>query len=118
MPFYRSLEEPQRRTLLAARIPFPSARAKIDDPAMKARMERALGDELRKMRIRHPKDSFFSRGERPALVMPAELSHESADDELYPPHRKLTLRFDLPRGSYATILVKRLFQVSSSAPHA
>ena len=30
------------------------------------------------------------------------------DDELYPGRHKMTLNFDLPRGAYATILVKRL----------
>jgi tRNA pseudouridine13 synthase len=56
-------------------------------------------------------DLFFSRGERAATVRPEELSHEAADDELYPGRRKIALRFDLPRGSYATILVKRFTEV-------
>ncbi len=88
-------------------LPLPSARLKTAD----ARLERVLAAEgiaLRQLRIQHPKDSFFSKGERASLVRPAGLTHASGADELYPGRRKLSLRFDLPRGSYATILVKRL----------
>jgi len=90
-----------------ATLPLPSARVKEPD----ARLDRVLAAEglaLRTLRIKHPKDSFFSKGDRAALVAPAGLAHESGRDELYDGRRALTLRFDLPRGSYATILVKRI----------
>ena len=32
----------------------------------------------------------------------------TAADELHPGRRKLVLSFDLPRGSYATLIVKRI----------
>jgi tRNA pseudouridine13 synthase len=38
----------------------------------------------------------------------AHLSHTTGTDELYPGRHKLTLKFDLPRGSYATMVIKRL----------
>jgi tRNA pseudouridine13 synthase len=41
-------------------------------------------------------------------VRPENLSHASEPDELNQGRMKLTLRFDLPRGSYATMLVKRV----------
>lgn len=93
-----------------AKLPLPSARLKIADE----RLERVLvqqGLTLKRLRIKHPKDSFFSKGDRAAIVRPAELKHESAADELYEGRRKLTLRFDLARGCYATILVKRLTEL-------
>ena len=34
-----------------------------------------------------------------------------ADDELNPGRQALTLAFELPRGSYATMLIKRLTSV-------
>jgi tRNA pseudouridine13 synthase len=61
---------------------------------------------------------FFSRGERAALCLPADLKWESAADENQPGRRKLLLSFDLPRGCYATLLVKRITHSRSSAAHA
>ena len=78
---------------------------------MKERVERTLrevGLDLRALRIRHPRENFFSRGERAATFAPERLSSAWDGDELYPGRRKLALAFDLPRGSYATILVKRV----------
>jgi tRNA pseudouridine13 synthase len=37
---------------------------------------------------------------------------EIAPDELHPGRNKVTLRFSLPRGAYATMLIKRLFAPS------
>jgi tRNA pseudouridine13 synthase len=41
-------------------------------------------------------------------VRPANLSHAGEPDELNRERTKLVLRFELPRGSYATMLVKRV----------
>jgi tRNA pseudouridine13 synthase len=47
--------------------------------------------------------------ERAAVAMPEDCEAEGpAEDELYPGRQKLALRFFLPRGSYATVLIKRL----------
>ena len=46
---------------------------------------------------------------RDAIVAPAGLKASADDDELNAGRKKLTLSFELPKGSYATILVKRLF---------
>jgi tRNA pseudouridine13 synthase len=51
---------------------------------------------------------FFSKGERAGCVRPANLAHTADADELNAGKRKLILTFDLPRGSYATMLVKRV----------
>lgn len=46
---------------------------------------------------------------RPAALFPSDLEVvESSDDELYPGKKKLTLSFSLGRGSYGTMLIKRL----------
>jgi tRNA pseudouridine13 synthase len=81
---------------------------------VKARVERVLGEDglkLDALRIRFPKDSYFSKGDRAAVVAPAGMKHETAADELYKGRRRVTLRFELPRGCYATILVKRVTDV-------
>ncbi len=50
----------------------------------------------------------FSRGERAALCLPHDRRHELAADENHRSRDKLTLGFELPRGSYAMLLVKAL----------
>ena len=93
-------------------VPLPSARLKPDPaadwlPALTA----VLADDgltLDGMKIPGLDRPFFSKGERPACVRPAGLTAEPGDDELNRGRLKVTLRFELPRGSYATILVKRL----------
>jgi tRNA pseudouridine13 synthase len=108
--FPRSFDPAQRAALDVA-IPLPSARTRFDDPALRARVERSLAElglELGALRVRHGRDSFFSRGERRALVKPAALASEWALDEIHGGREKLVLRFTLPRGSYATLLVKRV----------
>jgi len=109
--FYRELDPKARQALASATIPLPSARARIADDAMRRRVEASLqeiGLDLKSLRIRHPRENFFSRGERAATFAPAGLARSWEADDLYPGRRRLELKFDLPRGSYATILVKRI----------
>jgi tRNA pseudouridine13 synthase len=63
---------------------------------------------LSEMKLRGMREPFFSKGERAALLMPAEFQFELGQDELHAGQQKLTLRFDLPRGCYATMIVKRI----------
>ena len=110
-PFYRALESGQLDGLRAATLPLPSARTRIEDPELRSLTDEVVGRaglELRQLRVKYPRDSFFSKGERPAAFFPAGLRHQAGDDELHSGRSKLTLAFDLPRGCYATILVKRL----------
>jgi tRNA pseudouridine13 synthase len=51
------------------------------------------------------RELFFSRGERPALVKIEGLVH-SWGDERNGGRKKLTLSFTLPRGAYATLVIK------------
>ena len=120
--------------LLSGRCVFPCQPADAADSILQstelplpcARIERPaglIGDlldvvlqeeqiELREIRVKYPRDSFFSKGVRRAIIHPAGLSCEIADDELHSQRHKMLLTFDLPRGSYATILVKRLTEVA------
>ena len=84
------------------------------DPELKAQFPiaeevlRAEGLTLAGLRLKGLQKPFFSKGDRAACVRPANLGHEVGVDELNAGKRKLTLRFDLPRGAYATMLVKRV----------
>jgi tRNA pseudouridine13 synthase len=93
-------------------LPLPSARLHFlprdplghfyDDVLAK------LGWDLRSIKVKYPRDSFFSRGVRVGLMSPQNFSSETGEDELYPGKKKLTLSFDLIKGSYATMVIKML----------
>jgi tRNA pseudouridine13 synthase len=107
------LDASQQAKLRAARLPLPSARIPHHEGPLRPLLDRVVAEaglSLRDLRIKYPRDSFFSKGDRAALFQPGDLRWESDTDDLYAGRQKLTLRFDLPRGSYATILVKRLFR--------
>jgi tRNA pseudouridine13 synthase len=72
---------------------------------------RAEGLTLAELRIKGMEKPFFSKGERLGCMRPANLSHADEPDDAHPGKRKLVLKFDLPRGSYATMLVKRITAV-------
>ena len=63
---------------------------------------------LAELKVKGMQKPFFSKGDRPACVRPDNLSSTAETDELNRGRAKLTLKFDLPRGSYATMLVKRV----------
>lgn len=114
-PFFRTLDEQQRRELTELSLPLPSARLKLESGPLFDRLQRVLAEfglEPREMRVKYPRDSFFSKGQRAAIYLPAGLQHQIDRDELYADRHKVTLSFDLPRGSYATILIKRLTEVT------
>ncbi|HPM82540.1 MAG TPA: tRNA pseudouridine(13) synthase TruD [Candidatus Anammoximicrobium sp.] len=107
----RELDPPQADALAACQLPLPSARLKPDPGPIRDLLDETLrefGIELRQIRIKYPRDTFFSKGYRPARFVPQELSHTLAADELYAQQQKLSLAFTLARGSYATLLVKCL----------
>lgn len=115
-PFCHSLDADQRQQLFDANLPLPSARLRLTDGPLLTRLTSVLSEfglEPRTMRVKFPRDAFFSKGQRQAIYIPAGLKYESGADELYDGFRKLTLTFTLPRGAYATILVKRLTEVTS-----
>lgn len=112
VPFFRALDERELSHLENLTLPLPSARLHLTEEPLLSLYERVIsvqGISLRELRVKYPRDSFFSKGDRLAVVKPMELRLENPeDDELNAGRQRLTMRFVLPRGSYATILVKRL----------
>lgn len=111
LPFFRELSATERARLQSLELPLPSARLHLDEGSERQLIAAALqpfGLELRELRVKYPRDSFFAKGQRAALITPAGLTHTTADDELYAGRCQLVLDFELPRGAYATMLVKRL----------
>lgn len=112
VPAPRQLDETQRAELANLHLPLPTARLHQDaaDPRLTL-IEAVLREEgltLSQLKIKGIREMFFSKGERAAWFIPAGLNHEAANDEVNRGKRKLTLEFDLPRGSYATLIVKRV----------
>ena len=112
-PMLRTLEPDQRQALADLMLPMPSARMTSRDPdPRKQFFEKVLTEEnlqADQFKLKGQlRDLFFSRGERAGLCMPRELTGQAEPDENHPDKQKLTLAFALPRGSYATLIVKRI----------
>lgn len=92
-------------------LPLPSARLREGPERIIKMTEEILGRwglSLKQMKLRYPRDTFFSAGARAVLVLPKDLNFGVHKDELYENKRKLVLAFELPRGAYATVLIKRV----------
>lgn len=110
VPFHHGLPADAVTTLSALHLPLPTSRWKPqpDDERLPL-VESVLSEEgltLRDLQIKGIRELFFSRGDRAALCLPDDLSHEWGDDERNAGKSRLVLSFDLPRGSYATLIVK------------
>ncbi len=103
-------------------LPLPCARLKPDPAAdWNAHAEAVLTEEgltLKALKVPGLNKPFFSKGDRRACLRPDALAADPALDDLNPGRRKVTLRFDLPRGCYATMVVKRLTAQNLDAPAA
>lgn len=109
--FVRDVSDEEAQSLRDLQLPLPSARLKLEPGPMLDLVNQAVateGLELRELRVKYPRDSFFSKGSRAAFISLTDLQTRLEDDELYPRCHKVKLSFSLPRGSYATIVVKRL----------
>lgn len=93
-------------------LPLPSARLHLaeQDPVFTSlhSILQAHNLSLREMRVKYPRDSFFSKGDRTAFFHPANCTNQSGEDELHSGRRKLVANFELPPGAYATMLLKAL----------
>jgi tRNA pseudouridine13 synthase len=112
VPMPRRATPEQVRDWAAKSLPLPSARTKLaDDDPIKPFVDGVLAEEgltLKEMQIRGIRELFFSRGERAAFLTPANVTGAVGDDETRTGKKKLTMGFELPRGCYATLVVKRI----------
>jgi tRNA pseudouridine13 synthase len=111
-PAPTELNDAQRSELQSLSIPLPAARATFDPNAPWAaaarRVLEAEGLTWETLKIKGMRKPFFTRGERAALLIPQRLTAAAAPDDQHDGKSKLDLTFDLPRGSYATMVVKRV----------
>ncbi|MBL8822327.1 MAG: tRNA pseudouridine(13) synthase TruD [Planctomycetia bacterium] len=106
------LDEETRIQLKELTIPLPSSRCEplAGHPAEEA-IQSVLAQEglsMKAIQLKQYREPFFSKGNRNAFYQPAEFAFETGWDKLHKGHRKITMKFSLPRGSYATLLVKRV----------
>ncbi|QDU22169.1 tRNA pseudouridine(13) synthase TruD [Urbifossiella limnaea] len=96
-------------------LPLPSARMRPQPgeewAELAAEVLAAEGLTLPELKVKGLQKPFFSKGDRAGCVRPEGLCHSAGADERNAGRVKLELRFDLPRGSYATMLVKRVTEV-------
>jgi len=110
---WRYLKEDQIRTLHAASTPLPGPDGLTGDPAFQFAMRAVLEEQhlqpsaLGNVRI---PGMILKEEPRALVVVPTRFSvSEMAHDTTSPGRHMLTLTFRLPRGAYATMLIKRLF---------
>ncbi len=105
------------------KIPLPSARQHEWDPEIEAILESVLnplGMHRHEIRLKYPRDTFFSKGIRDAMIVPKDFHFSEAVDELSSTagKKKFMLRFTLGRGQYATMVIKYLGLVPQSEDEA
>ncbi len=115
-PFPRGLDPAEVKDLTDSPLALPCARTPAPEGAL-GKSAREVLDSFQltwpELRVKYLKDVFFSKGLRPCLVFPQQLEHASVDDEFHRGRRSIRLSFELAKGSYATILVKRITDVVS-----
>ena len=109
--FWRALTPEAHDRLAELSIPLITPSQKYEGPVAEI-VSRILAEEkveARQFRLKKLEKTFFGKGSRDALIAPAGLKAAAADDDLNRGKRKMTLWFELPKGSYATVVLKRLF---------
>lgn len=108
------LTDQEANDLAQLELPLPSARQKEYPDRFKPLLEQILsqlGMTLHQIRLKYPRDTFFSKGSRAVFLHAQHLSFAFGEDDLHPGRHALHLKFQLPKGSYATMIVKHLSQV-------
>src|SRR5262249_5440776 len=115
--FYRTLDPSTQDRLAELAIPLITPSQKFEGEL--AGITDAILEEdkveQRQFRLKKLAKTFFGKGLRDAIIAPGGLGSSSGDDELNRGRRKMTLSFELPKGSYATVVLKRLFHEALAA---
>lgn len=110
---WKYLEPEREQKLLAMETPlFGPEGTGGSDPFRKAMHQELDNAGLRPSNFRDNQvpGMVWREEPRPAIVKPKDLGDVKIEpDDLHPERVKATLSFSLPRGSYATMLLKRLF---------
>jgi len=112
LQLYHWLPVAEAAVIREALLPVPGHDTVVADPRVKRLLDAVLAEEgvrLSDLRVRQMSRIRVGGVERPAVVVPKDLVVSAPEpDERYPGRRRIVLSFFLPRGAYATLLVKRL----------
>ena len=112
LPIHRGLDTVQSALFAASRLPCPPRGPRSPRQAPNARRRwrssPPRGSPGTTCGSSTSRTSSSPKGTRPALFFAENLTHSLADDELEPGRKKLRLEFELPKGAYATLVVKRV----------
>ncbi len=92
-------------------LPLVSARSRNlpeDVRRHAAEATECYGLRPEEMKLSWPRDRFFSRGNRRCWLVPDSVTADIADDDIYEGSQRVRLEFELPSGSYATMLIRGL----------
>ena len=112
--FYRTLDEEKQERLRGLKIPLPSPKLNLEgnDPVVQASFKDVLlAEDLRELKELRSlvKGLIFKSYPRPAVIYPQDLRFERIEE------RAVKLLFFLEKGSYATLIVKRIFYACENA---
>jgi tRNA pseudouridine13 synthase len=117
--FPRELTPELAHRLRTQTLPLLAPDSKIEDPDIKRAVEWVLGREkisLDKLRVPDAPEIFFKHEERPVMVFPGKLMvGPPRPDEENQGRKKIYVAFTLPPGSYATLVVRRLFHFTEQS---
>lgn len=110
--FYRRLERKELAYLKFLTLPLAASRMEFPDDRtgqLFAAILEERGIKPGSFNLRRVRQAFFKSTPRAAVVFPGDFYLEPVEpDDLYPGKHKIRLFFKLPRGSYGTMLIKRL----------
>jgi len=110
--FYHALPPVMAETVHGVFLPVPGYDTTCAEPRVGRILAEVLEEEgigLSDLRVRQMHGIRVGGIERPAIVVPEDFSLSPPEqDELYPGRLKTVLEFFLPRGAYATLVLKRL----------
>lgn len=107
--FYRKISNFE--TVKNLLLPTPSKNAKMPDSISEKIYKEILeerGIKPSHFNLKKIRTYYFKSVQRPFVVIPEIKEFQLTDDEIYTGKKSLYLHFELPRGSYGTMLIKRL----------
>lgn len=110
--FWKTLDQPVFNYLQDLKLPTPSAKMQFPDERSRNHYLAILEENnlrFASFRTRALSRVFFRSFQRKVLLFPEGLEIvDRREDELHPGKKALVLSFSLPRGAFATMLVKRI----------
>jgi len=100
------------KNLPLKQLPLPSARQHQWPEGSLETLESVveeLGLAVRELRLKFPRDTFFSRGQRDILLYARDFKANWENSETQSQQSDWKLAFQLPRGAYATMIIRQLF---------